>query len=342
MALLLVLGPDAPAGVHAIPTRGPSTCQRGTVARRRAGGDLRPQAARPGRVAVAAALSVVAGLAVGAVFVRRQRRLAEPLIDLRLFRDRAFSAALATYTLETFVTFGVFVFVSQYLQLVLGLSPRRAGLWTMTSAASFIVGSMLTPILARRYRPGFVMAGGLTLAAVGFAVLTLVGGPSGLAVLITGLVIDSLGLAPTFTMANDLIVGTAPPERAGAVSAMSETGSELGGALGIALLGSLGTATYRGWLINIIPDGVPTEAAMAARDTLGGALGGRRTTGWRRSTPNWSSPHARPSRTRWCAWLWSARSSRCLRPSRRPCSCDTWASAASPTTLRSGTPRQYR
>jgi DHA2 family multidrug resistance protein-like MFS transporter len=131
---------------------------------------------------------------------------------------------------------------------------------------------MLTPILARRYRPGFVMAGGLTLAAVGFAVLTLVGGPSGLAVLITGLVIYSLGLAPTFTMANDLIVGTASPERAGAVSAMSETGSELGGALGIALLGSLGTATYRGSLSNIIPTGVPTEAAVAARDTLGGAL----------------------------------------------------------------------
>lgn len=219
-----------------------------------------------------AALSVVAGLAVGAVFVRRQRRIAEPLIDLRLFHDRVFSVALATYTLETFVTFGVFVFVSQYLQLALGLSPRRAGLWTMTSAASFIVGSMLTPILARRYRPGFVMAGGLTLAAVGFAVLTRVGGPSGLAVLIAGLVIYSLGLAPTFTMANDLIVGTAPPERAGAISAMSETGSELGGALGIALLGSLGTATYRGWLVNVIPDGVPTEAAMAARDTLGGAL----------------------------------------------------------------------
>jgi MFS transporter, DHA2 family, multidrug resistance protein len=219
-----------------------------------------------------AALSVAVGLAVGAVFVRRQRRLADPLIDLRLFHDRVFSAALATYTLETFVTFGMFVFVSQYLQLVLGLSPRDAGLWTMTSAASFIVGSTLTPLLARRYRPGFVMAGGLTFAAVGFAVLSQVGGPSGLAVLIAGVVIYSLGLAPTFTLTNDLIVGTAAPEHAGVVSAMSETGSELGGALGIALLGSLGTAIYRGALTNVIPDGVPAGAAIAARDTLGGAL----------------------------------------------------------------------
>jgi MFS transporter, DHA2 family, multidrug resistance protein len=218
------------------------------------------------------ALSIVGGIAVGVVFVRRQRRLADPLIDLRLFRLPAFSAALATYTLATFVAFGVFVFVAQYLQLVLGLSPLHAGLWTMPFAGAFIVGSMLTPVMVRGARPAFVMAGGLAIAAVGFGALTQVGQRAGLTILVTGFVIYSLGLAPVFTLATDMIVGSAPPERAGAASAISETGSELGGALGIAILGSIGTAVYRGVMADAVPAGIPPAAAAAARDTLGGAM----------------------------------------------------------------------
>jgi DHA2 family multidrug resistance protein-like MFS transporter len=183
---------------------------------------------------------------VGAVFVRRQARLADPLIDLRLFKVAAFSVSLAAYTLATFVAFGIFVFIGQYLQLVLGLSPLHAGLWTMPFAAAFIVGSMLTPVIVRRARPAHVMVGGLALAALGFAMLTHVDGPNRLAVLVTGFVVYSLGLAPVFTLATDMIVGSAPPEHAGVASAISETGSEFGGALGIAILGSLGTAVYRG------------------------------------------------------------------------------------------------
>jgi DHA2 family multidrug resistance protein-like MFS transporter len=85
--------------------------------------------------------------------------------------------------------------------LVLGLSPLHAGLWTMPFAAAFIVGSMLTPVIVRRTRPAFVMAGGLMLAAAGFVALTQVDRPSGLTVLVTGFVIYSLGLAPVFTLA---------------------------------------------------------------------------------------------------------------------------------------------
>jgi len=217
-------------------------------------------------------LIIVAGLTTGAVFVRRQLTLADPLIDLRLFRAPAFSASLATYTLATFVAFGAFVFIAQYLQLVLGLSPLQAGLWTMPFAGGFIAGSMLTPIITRRIRPAFVMTAGSVLAAVGFALLTQVNGTSGLAVLVTGFVVFSLGLAPVFTLATDLIVGTAPPERAGAASAISETGSEFGGALGIAILGSIGIAMYRSEMNDAIPTGLLPEAAEAARNTLGGAL----------------------------------------------------------------------
>ncbi|HYY77272.1 MAG TPA: MFS transporter, partial [Gaiellaceae bacterium] len=218
------------------------------------------------------ALAVAAGLALGIVFVRRQRRLADPLIDLRLFRVPAFTVSLVTYLLATFVAFAAFLFIFQYLQLVLGLSPLEAALWTVPSFGAFIVGAMLTPLILRRVRPAFVMGGGLALAAAGYALLAQVDGDSALAVVVVASVVFSLGEAPVFTLATDLIVGAAPPERAGAASAISETSSELGGAFGIAILGSLGMALYRGRVADAIPPGVPPEAAEAARDTLGGAV----------------------------------------------------------------------
>jgi DHA2 family multidrug resistance protein-like MFS transporter len=169
------------------------------------------------------------------------------------------------------VAFGVFVFVTQYLQLVLGLSPLAAGLWTTPFALSFVVGSLVTPVLTRWMRPAFVMAGGLALAAVGFLLFTRIGAGAGLPILVTAIVAYSLGLAPTFTLATDMIVGSAPPERAGVAAALSETGSELGGALGIAIIGSLGTALYRSEFARAVSSSVPREAMEAARSTLGAA-----------------------------------------------------------------------
>jgi DHA2 family multidrug resistance protein-like MFS transporter len=217
-------------------------------------------------------LAILAGVALGAAFIRRQRMLADPLIDLRLFRLPVFSVSLATYTLGTFVAFGIYVFIGQYLQLVLGLSPLGAGLATTPFAVAFIVGSLVTPRLARRIRPAFVVAGGLALAAVGFAMLTQVKTEEGLLVLIVSLGIYALGLAPTVTLATDMIVGSAPPERAGVASALSETGSELGGALGIAIIGSLGTALYRSELAGAVLPNVPPAAVETARSTLGAAV----------------------------------------------------------------------
>jgi len=218
------------------------------------------------------ALSVLAGLAVGVAFVRRQRQLADPLIDLRLFRIPAFSASLATYGVGIFLVFGGFLFLPQYLQLVLGLSPLEAGLWTLPWALAFIVGSMLTPRIVRSVRPAFVMAGGLMLAAAGFVVFIQVDAASGFGVIVLGSVMFSLGTSPVFTLTNDLIIGSVPAERAGAAAGISETSAELGGALGIAIFGSIGIAVYRGAMAAAVPDGVPLEAADAARDTLGGAV----------------------------------------------------------------------
>jgi len=213
-------------------------------------------------------LCILAGLAAGVVFVQRQHRLADPLIDLRLFRAPAFSVSLATYTLGTFVAFGSFLFIAQYLQRVLGLSPLRAGLWMLPFFVGWISGSMLAPLIARR-RPAFALSAGLVLAAGGFGLLTRVDGGSALPVLVTGSLLVSLGLAPVFTLATDVIVGAAPPERAGAASAISETGSELGGALGIALLGSLATAVYGR---EALTQGLQLSAAISAAVVLATAI----------------------------------------------------------------------
>ena len=218
------------------------------------------------------ALAIVAGLAAGAVFVHRQGTLTDPLIDLRLFANRAFSAALATNTLAIFAAFGAFLFIAQYLQLVRGLSPLEAGLWTLPSSVGFVAGSLLAPALVGRARPAFVIAGGLALATVGFGGLTQIDGTSGLEVLVAATVVMSFGVAAVVTLGTDLIVATAPPERAGAASAISETGAELGGALGIAILGSVGTAVYRGMMAEAVPNGIPSDATEAARGTLGGAV----------------------------------------------------------------------
>ncbi len=218
------------------------------------------------------ALSIAAGVAIGVAFVRRQRTLADPLIDLRLFRAPAFTVSLATYTLGTFVVFGAYIFIAQYLQLVLGLSPLQAGLATVPSMAAFIVGSMLVPVMARRIHAAYLVGVGLVLAAGGLGVLTKVDGASGLAVIVIGSIIYSLGFSPVVILATDLIVGSAPVEQAGAASAISETSSELGGALGIAILGSIGVAVYRSVMTGGIPIGVPPEAAAVAKATLGGAV----------------------------------------------------------------------
>jgi DHA2 family multidrug resistance protein-like MFS transporter len=218
------------------------------------------------------AFAIVAGLAIGVVFVARQRRLADPMIDVGLFRITRFNAALATNFLAIFVAIGYFLFVAQYLQLVVGLSPLQAGLWSLPSAFGFIVGSQVAPRVLHGVHPASVIGGGLGVAAVGLAVLTQVGVADGLLALVTGSIIISLGLAPVFGLTTELIVGSAPPEQAGAASGISETGAELGGALGIAIMGSVGVAIYRGELTDRLPADVPAPVAAAARDTLGSAV----------------------------------------------------------------------
>jgi DHA2 family multidrug resistance protein-like MFS transporter len=225
-------------------------------------------------VAIVPVLSIVAGVLLGIAFVRRQLHLASPIIDVRLFRIRAFSASLGSYFLGIFVVVGYFLFIGQYLQLVLGLSPIQAAVWSLPSAVGFIVGSVAAPKIIHRFRPSVIMGAGMAIAAVGTAMLLGLGldGGTGILLIVVASIVISLGLAPVITLATELIVGSAPPEQAGAATGISETSGELGGALGIAILGSIGTAVYRTAVAERLPSGIPAEVADAARDTLGGAL----------------------------------------------------------------------
>jgi DHA2 family multidrug resistance protein-like MFS transporter len=142
----------------------------------------------------------------------------------------------------------------------------------LPSAVGFIVGSTVAPRFVHRLRPSVVLGWALIAGAAGLALLTRAGVSTGLDVIVVGSVVISLALSPVFTLTTELIVGSAPPERAGAASGISETGAELGGALGIAILGSIGTAVYRAELASALPAGVPDALAEVARDTLGGAV----------------------------------------------------------------------
>jgi MFS transporter, DHA2 family, multidrug resistance protein len=190
--------------------------------------------------------ALVVGAGFGAGFVRRQRRLPDPLLDLRMFGDRAFCTALLVLLVGLAAVGGIYLFVTQYLQLVADMSPLVAGLWLLPATAASTVVSMLTPAVARRVRPGQLVGFALAVSAAGYGVLTLVGSTGGLPVLIAGFVLVYAGNAPIMVLGTDLVVSTAPREKAGSAAAMSETSMEFGIAFGVAVLGVVGSAVYRG------------------------------------------------------------------------------------------------
>jgi MFS transporter, DHA2 family, multidrug resistance protein len=214
-------------------------------------------------VSLVGVAAIAAGLTLGLVFLRRQRTLRDPMVDLALFRIPAFSASLLGYALGALAMMGVFIWLGQYMQLVLGLSPLRAGLWLAPSAVAFVVGSLVVPPLAQRVAAVPLISGGLVFSALSFVLLSqVVSAP----MIAFGTVVMALGMSPLFTLANDIVVGSAPPERTGVAAGLSETSAELSAAIGIALFGSLGNALYRTTLVQA---GVHTEQALG---TLGGAL----------------------------------------------------------------------
>ncbi|MEB0286319.1 MFS transporter [Cryobacterium sp. 10S3] len=219
---------------------------------------------------VAGTVSIAVGLVAGILFAHRQRRLHEPMLDLALFRRGSFSGAVGVNFLSVVALVGGLFFVSQYLQLVLGLEPLAAGLVLVPGLVAMILAGLIVVPIARRIRPSIVIPVGLLFSAAGYTAFAIGGagfGPAGVAVAFVAL---GIGIGAAETVSNELIVASAPPEKMGAASAVGETAYELGAVLGTTVLGSILTSAYRSAVV--LPDGLGAGQRAAAGETLGGAV----------------------------------------------------------------------
>ncbi|TQK51652.1 DHA2 family multidrug resistance protein-like MFS transporter [Streptomyces sp. SLBN-118] len=219
---------------------------------------------------LAMALCIAAGLAVGALFVRRQRSRTDAMISRELFRGRVFGSGIALNTIAAFAMLGSAYFTTQYLQSVLGMGTMEAALWSLAPSLAVGAAAPTATAVGQKTDRAYVIAAGFLIAAVGFALLTLTGTDS-LRMLLAGAAVIGCGIVTVMALISDLALASAPAEKAGSAASLLETGQEFGGALGMAVLGSIGTAVYRADLTDSVPRGVPAEAVGTVRETLGGA-----------------------------------------------------------------------
>jgi DHA2 family multidrug resistance protein-like MFS transporter len=218
---------------------------------------------------VVTVVSMVVGVASGILFIRRQLRLEHPLLDLSLFRRASFSGAVVINLLSVTALVGGLFFVSQHLQLVLGLAPLDAGLVLLPGLIVMIVAGLVIVPISKRVRPGIVVPVALVVSAVGYASIAITGGDVSALGIGLAFVALGLGIGSAETVSNELVIASAPPEKAGAASGVSETAYELGAVLGTATLGTVLTASYRSSVV--LPDGLTAVQQQAAGETLGGA-----------------------------------------------------------------------
>jgi DHA2 family multidrug resistance protein-like MFS transporter len=214
-------------------------------------------------------VAVVVGVVCTIVFLRRQKRLDNPLLDLGLFRNRTFSSALSLTIAAGFIA-GNQLFVYMYLQSVEALSPVATALWLVIPALVTLVMMQLAPLMARRIPAGRLIAVGLVVSAIGYLLLTQLDGNGGnLPLLITGLVVANLGMGPLSGLCAGMAMQSAPMEKLGAAAGMTSTSGEFGIAMGVAVLGTVGTTLYRN-TVEIDPS-VPAAQAHAAGESIAGA-----------------------------------------------------------------------
>lgn len=221
-------------------------------------------------VAAVPIAAMLIGIAFGVTFFRRQARLSHPLIDITLFRDASFSTAVGSMFLAT-VTGSMMFFITQYLQLVEGLPPLDAGLVSIPAVACAPLAFIGAPLLARRIRPGVLIPAGMAITLSGAVVVATIPGPDHVVQLIAGYALFQLGCGPLVTLSTGIVVGSAPPEKAGAAAAMSETSAEFGYSVGLAVLGTMATALYRSDLPSGFT-GLTDGESSTVRESLAGAV----------------------------------------------------------------------
>jgi EmrB/QacA subfamily drug resistance transporter len=228
---------------------------------------------------------IAAGLAMLAVFAWWELRISHPLVDLRIFASRAFSTAAASVTVIFFALFGSLFVLTQYLQLVHGYSPLSAGLRALPFALAIGAVSPLSPILAQRFGTRLMIPAGLALMGIGLLDLSTAGVHTAYPPIALAVAIMGAGMGLVMAPASTIIMTTVPAHQAGAGSAINDTIREVGGALGIAIVGSLAAAVYRSRLTQLLtarhaPGPVvhiatsSVAAADAAAKQVGGASGG--------------------------------------------------------------------
>ncbi|KQQ42842.1 MFS transporter [Nocardioides sp. Leaf307] len=210
------------------------------------------------------------GVAAGVALVHRMLARPRPMLDVRLFTVPAFAGSVLVNLLSVMALVGLLYFLSQHLQLVVGLSPLDAALVLVPGTVAMVLASLLVVRLVRRWRPATLMTAGLGLAAAAYAGVAVAGGSGGVALLVVAFAALAAGVGIAETLSNDLIIAAVPPAEAGAASAVSETAYEVGAVLGTSVLGGLLAATYRSHLE--VPAGLDGAQADAARETLAGAL----------------------------------------------------------------------
>ncbi|HEU5354705.1 MAG TPA: MFS transporter [Actinocrinis sp.] len=215
---------------------------------------------------------IAVGVVVGGLFLLRQARSDHPMIDLKLFRSRGFTGSVLMNLLAMFAIVGFAIFTTQYLQSVLGMSPMTAALWSLVPSLGVGAVAPLTATLVQHFDRAYIAAAGFMFGCAGFCVLTQLHAQSHIWVVLIGAGVYASGLVMVMAVGGELIMGAVPPERAGAAAAVVETGTEFGGALGMAVLGSIGTAIYRSDLAANAPHALSSGTLSAARDTLGGAV----------------------------------------------------------------------
>lgn len=266
MALLVLLAPRLlpdirPAGGHSLPDAASVVLSLVTLL---PGVYGLKEIARGEHLATATLGLVVAAVA-GTVFVRRQRRLADPLVDLKLFSDRRFTVALTTFLVTGVVMAGVSFAAALYLQGVLGLSPTAVGAWMVPQSLVMLAGTLLAPRLDRRFDTVSLVAGGLAVAGIGLLLLGLLDRDS-LTLHLVAMIVAAGGVSVPMSLVINLIMGATPPERAGSAGSLMEMCGELGIALGVATLGTLVAALYRLELPGRLPAGMSAESGATVRE----------------------------------------------------------------------------